>query len=255
MYRNMLSNTLILRKEIKKMKPIDEVLSYLQSDIVRNANIINFINNYPISYIEKVGHSVVVKGTSDRNWIYISSKSEEELKIIKERLQGDDTCFAVVEDWMIPILTEDTGIKWGLSTLRLYMSESTLLPDSEYVVDNIKIEDSRFIYENSDYKEYISIEYIKHRIEKGLSGGIYDSDNLVAWGITQDDGAIGFLHVLPEYRLKGYGRAILIDLIKKVRQQGNIPFVHIEEKNEKSMKLALSLGFKKDRVVNWLEIV
>ena len=73
-------------------------------------------------------------------------------------------------------------------------------------------------------------------------------------GITQDDGAIGFLHVLPEYRLRGYARDIIIDLSKKVRKQGKLPFAHIEEKNEKSMKLVVSLGFKKDRVVNWIEI-
>jgi len=36
--------------------------------------------------------------------------------------------------------------------------------------------------------------------------------------------------------------------------KGKLPFVHIEEKNEKSMKSAVSLGFKKDRVVNWFEI-
>ncbi|WP_411682016.1 GNAT family N-acetyltransferase [Clostridium thailandense] len=72
--------------------------------------------------------------------------------------------------------------------------------------------------------------------------------------MTQDDGAIGFLNVLSEYRLKGYGKSITIDLIKKVRKQGKLPFVHIEEKNEKSMKLALSLGFKKDRAISWFEI-
>jgi predicted GNAT family acetyltransferase len=76
----------------------------------------------------------------------------------------------------------------------------------------------------------------------------------VAWGITQDDGAIGFLHVLPEYRKSGYGRDITVDLINKVRNKGQIPFVHIEEKNEKSMRLAMSLGFTKNKMVNWLEI-
>lgn len=236
------------------MKSINEILGYLQIHIVRNVNMINFINDYPICYIKKVEDSVIVKGTSDRDWIYISSESKEELKTIKGKLEKNDNCFAVIEDWMIPILTKGNRIKWKLSTLRLFMPQNILLLDNKYIVSDLRIEDAKFIYENSDYKEYISIEYIRDRIQKGLSSGIYDSKKLVAWGITQDDGAIGFLHVLPEYRLRGYARDIIIDLIKKVRKQGKLPFVHIEEKNEKSMKLVLSLGFKKDRVVNWLEI-
>ena len=79
-------------------------------------------------------------------------------------------------------------------------------------------------------------------------------DKLIAWGITQDDGAIGFLNVLPEYRRMGYARDVMLDLINKVRYEKKIPFVHIEEENEKCMRLAVSLGFKKNKIVNWIEI-
>jgi 6-phospho-beta-glucosidase len=50
------------------------------------------------------------------------------------------------------------------------------------------------------------------------------------------------------------GRDITADITRRVRAEGKIPFVHIEEDNEKSMNLAAGLGFKKDRVVSWLEI-
>ena len=159
------------------MKSINEILGYLQMHAVRNVNMINFINDYPICYIEKVENSVIVKGTSDRDWIYISSESKEELKIIKEKLEKNDNCFAVIEDWMIPILTKGSKIKWELSTLRLFLPQNILLSDNKYTVSDLRIEDAKFIYENSDYKEYISIEYIRDRIEKGLSSGIYNSKN------------------------------------------------------------------------------
>lgn len=239
---------------MKQLNSTNEILRHLQKDAVKNINMINFIKNYPISLIEKAGNSVIVKGTSDRDWIYISSESQEELKTIKAKLERNDNCFAAIEDWMIPILEDGSIIKWKLSTLRLFLPTNIIFPDSNYMVTDLKMEDAEFIYENSDYKEYIPMEYIRDRIQKGASSGIYNSNNLVAWAITQDDGALGFLHVLTEYRLKGYARAIVKDLVKKVRAQGNIPFVHIEEKNYKSMKLTLSLGFKKDRVVNWLEL-
>jgi GNAT superfamily N-acetyltransferase len=235
------------------MKSMDEILSFLKEDIVKNINMINFMENYPVTCIEMYGKSVILKGTSDRDWIYISSESKEELKNIKDKLGEDDRCFAIIEDWMIPILTKGSRIKWKLSTMKFFLPQDVSIAEGKYKVENLKIEDADSMYANSDYKDYISIEYIKDRIQKGLSSCIYDSGNLAAWALTQDDGAMGFLHVLPQYRRRGYARAVTIDLINKVRAKGKLPFVHIEEDNKKSMNLALSLGFKKDRVVNWLE--
>ena len=72
------------------MNQKNKVIEFLIKNHSRNINIINFIKNYDIQHIEQIGDSVIVKGTSDRNWIYISSKSEEELKIIKNRLDYKD---------------------------------------------------------------------------------------------------------------------------------------------------------------------
>lgn len=221
---------------------------------IENINIINFIENYPISYIEKLGDSVIVKGKSDRNWVYISSKSEEEVKIIKNRLDYNDKSFAVIEEWMIPILTNGNKIKWKLATMKLILFNEISIVKPKHSVSDLTINDAEFIYANSEYKDIISIKYIIERIINGVSSCIRFMDKPIAWGITQDDGAIGFLHVLPEYRKKGYARAVIIDLINKVRTENKIPFVHIEEENEKSMRLAMSLGFEKDKIVSWLEI-
>lgn len=121
-------------------------------------------------------------------------------------------------------------------------------------IRNLKIEDATYIYNNYDYQEFTSIEYISERIENGIGLGIYKDNKLVAWIITHDDGAIGFLNVLKEYRRKGYGMELTVAMIKKLRELGEVPFVHIEMDNKKSMNLALQIGFTKDRIVNWFEI-
>lgn len=230
-----------------------EITEFLIENKIDNINIINFIENYPIHHIEKIGGSVLVKGTSDRNWIYISSKSEEELKIIKSTLNNNDKNFAVIEEWMIPILTKGNNIKWNLSTMKLILFNEINIVETKHSMSQLAINDAEFIYNNSHYKDFLSIEYIIERIKNGLSSCIRYLDKPIAWGITQDDGAMGFLHVLPEYRKRGYARAVTIDLIKKVRDKNKLPFVHIEEGNEKSMRLAMSLGFKKDKIVSWFE--
>lgn len=236
------------------MNQKSEIINFLKKDQINNINILNFIENYPIHNIEKVGDSVLVKGTSDKDWIYISSKSVEELKILKNRLRQGDKNFAAIEDWMIPILDVTNKIKWKLSTIKLILPYDADLENIQYKVNELTHKDAEFIYNNSDYKDIISIDYISERITNGLNSCIRDKETPIAWAITQDDGAIGFLNVLSKYRRKGYARDVMIDLIKKVRSKNKNPFVHIEEENENSMRLATSIGFKKDKRVSWFEI-
>ncbi|KAB2849155.1 MAG: GNAT family N-acetyltransferase [Ignavibacterium sp.] len=80
-------------------------------------------------------------------------------------------------------------------------------------------------------------------------------NKLVAWGLTHDDGALGSLHVLDDYRKKGYGREILLSLIHQNRKLGRISFAQIEEKNQKAINLVEQLGFVKDRLVNWIKLI
>lgn len=242
------------KKKYNEFRKKNEILDFLKKSEIRNINIINFIKNYPIHYMDKIGDSIIVKGTSDKNWIYISSKCEEEVKKIKNSLDNNDKNFAAIEEWMVPILSEGNVVKWKLSTMKLILPNNVCMDEPKHNVSKLTVNDAEFLYENSEYKDVISIEYIIDRITKGESSCIRYMNKPIAWSITQDDGAIGFLHVLPEYRRKGYAQDVTVDIIKKVRNKNKIPFVHIEETNEKSMNLALGLGFKKDRVVSLFEI-
>ena len=112
-------------------------------------------------------------------------------------------------------------------------------------------DDAKTIFENSEYKDFLNIEYIESRIQNDISVGIYENERLVAWGLIQDDGAMGFLHVLPEMRRKGYGLQVTLALIEKVKQAGKLPFACIVQDNIKSINLVKKLGFKEDRKKHW----
>ncbi|GMQ63569.1 GNAT family N-acetyltransferase [Vallitalea maricola] len=107
-----------------------------------------------------------------------------------------------------------------------------------------KKQDAEYIYDNYEYKKYTSREYITERIQKDSSLGIIEDDRLVGWIMIHDDGAIGMLNVLLAYRKKGYGYELTL-AIKEVRQLRKKPFLHIEEDNIKSTKLALKLDLEK----------
>ena len=236
------------------MKKYNKIIELLREDELKNINLLNFIENNPVLDIKTKGKSILLRGVSDQIWIYISSSDEDELKFLKSRLHEKDKNFAAIEDWMVPVLLEDDELIWDLSMTQFYLPDNIVIPKSKFKANPLSLADAETLYDNSEYKEALSIGYIKDRIIKGSSVGLYEKDKLVAWGMTQDDGGMGFLHVLPECRRKKYGYNITLLLIEKIRQKGKIPFVYIEKENMKSINLVLNLNFKKHKGLHWFQL-
>ena len=226
----------------------------LKTDPVRNSSILGFIKNNPISLILSEGESFLVKGTSDRDWIYISSKNKEELRRLLQCLKEDDLCFASLEDWMIQEVTLKRKTEWQLTTARYFLPGDAVISDNKIELDSLNVKDAEYIIENSDYKQFLTIEYLKHRIKQSFTAGVIKNNKLVAWALTHDDGAIGALYVLDGFRNKDYATEIVCNLSRKIREPGNIPIAQIEEKNIPAIKLFEKLGFVKDRRVTWLKL-
>lgn len=101
--------------------------------------------------------------------------------------------------------------------------------------------------------------YVRSRIEKGSSCGIYEDDQLVAWAMTHFEtdrvSMMGFLHVLEEYRRKGYAKSVGSALIKDILGRGKIPALHIYVDNAASLELAEELGFHRVKRQVWADAV
>lgn len=230
-----------------------DAVALLRKDELKNINFLNFMENNSITSVEIIGESILLRGTSDRDWVYISCNDKNDLKEIIDRLNEKDKCFGAIEDWMLPVITKGKDILWKLSVVQYYLPEEVELPAPKYKTMPLNVDDARTIFENSNYKDFLSVEYIKERIQLGISAGVYEENKLVAWGMTQDDGGMGFLHVLDDYRRKGYGYNVTLSLTNEIRKSNKLPFAYIEEKNVKSINMVLKLGFKKDRLVHWFE--
>ena len=89
---------------------------------------------------------------------------------------------------------------------------------------------------------------------KDISAGLVVNNNLIAWGFTHDDGALGFLHVLAGYRNSGFGMDILLWLIQMRRNANKTIFANIEPGNTASKNLVNKIGFTMDRKVSWIKL-
>jgi 8-oxo-dGTP diphosphatase len=236
------------------MGSIQDALKILKTDRIKNVSIINFIKNNKVLSIDIIGESVLARGTSDRRWVYISCPKAEELKGFISQFTPEDRCYGAIEDRMFPVLTEGKEILWDISVVKFYLPEEVYLPPPPRKTVDLSAHDAETVFTNSEYKKYISPEYIVQRITKGISSGIYEDNKLVSWAITQDDGAIGFLHTIEEYRKKGYGYIVTLSMIEKLRNRGELPFAYIVASNKRSIDLFLKLGFRKSNTIHWFEI-
>ena len=56
------------------MRPFIE---FLKQDEIRNLNIINFMEGCSVHSVERIGNSVLLRGTSDCRWVYIEQPGRE----------------------------------------------------------------------------------------------------------------------------------------------------------------------------------
>lgn len=233
---------------------LENILSILGEEPVRNLSIIGFIENNGVQEFNKVGNSLIIKQKSDQLWVYISSKDENEFKELLQTLSNEDEYYASVEDWMIPDVIEGREIEWKLVTMRYYLPKEIKLPTTMHTTSSLSTDDASFIMKNAKYKDYLSLDYIIERIQNGLSSCIRVNDELASWALTHDDGSLGFLQVMDSFKRQGFGISTTISLAQKVIDKGKIPFANIELDNLNAINLVNKIGFKKDRKITWLKL-
>lgn len=231
-----------------------EIHGLLLSKPLQSLPVIGFFQNYPLEKVVRHGDFLLLMGTSDFTWAYLCGDNPEDLLQVLDTFNYQTTHFANVEEWMFPILTHHHNIEWKLSTHRYYLPQDRQLPPPDAASRRLDVSMAEYIYENSAYKDFTSDVYIRERLKKDVSAGIWMDGKLVGWGLTHDDTSLGFLNVLPDYRGKGLGENILKALIYEKRLRKDNIFVNIEPHNHQSINLIKKLGFSFDREVCWVKL-
>ena len=227
----------------------------LETMPLQSLPVIGFFQNYPLEKMYRAGDFVLLCGTSDYQWAYLCGDNPEELLEVLEQFNFATAYFANVEDWMLPALTQMHRIDWKLTTHRYYLLNEKPIDPPPQSFRRLQPDMARHIFELSAYKDYTSEGYIRDRLEKDISVGLWQGEQLVGWGLTHDDASLGFLNVLPQWQGKGLGESLLRALIIQKREKRLPVFVNIEPHNIQSINLIKKLGFSFDRQVSWLKLI
>ena len=184
-------------------------------------------------------------------WTLIAADSPEDVYRFQTLLEKDQL-FAAIEDWISPLVLGERSLAWDEFCYTYHLPESVNLGESQ-TLPVIPLELAPLIHQHWIQADW-TWEYILSQVKRGISSVKYVAEQPVAWSAIQDDGALGFMFVLPEHRKTGYAREVTLDLIAKVRAQDMIPFLHIVESNQASMNLAQSMGFERLKRICWMEL-
>jgi GNAT superfamily N-acetyltransferase len=97
--------------------------------------------------------------------------------------------------------------------------------------------------------------HILRRIRSGPGYCIRRNGKPAAWALTHDDGSMGFLHVVEEYRGQGMARTLTTALAERMLRLGVQPFVYIITTNKASIRLTASMGFSCAGRLSWFGTV
>ena len=248
----------------------NEIIEKLNKNKLKNISTIGVIENYGIKSSLKDKDSFLITVKTDHLWCYPAAENEKELKNLLNKFRFKTLYFASLEKWMLPVLSENREIDWQLKTERLILPEKDemnlllqnnvnknrkiLETETEVEIRAIQNKDVNFIFAHSHYQEFTSKEYIRERIEADCSAGIIIKGELAAWGLTHDDGAVGFIHVRKKFKRRGFAQLITENLIRDKRKNNRDVFLNVELDNSKAKKLFYSLGFKFDREISWIKL-
>lgn len=103
------------------------------------------------------------------------------------------------------------------------------------------------------YSSVSSGEYIAERLEAHAIYGGFIQNKLAGFIGLHEEGSMGMLHVLPQYRKQLVAQTLESWLINTLLQQGSTPFAQIVTDNTPSLLLHQKLGFTfSASPVSWL---
>ena len=226
----------------------ESALIYLSRDFVLNIDMIEGIrrNTADILYAEDNGVLVRFK-----SWplMAVSADTAEDAVEIVRNAGGVEEDIIVHQREQIEAVRAAFGLREVME--RFYNCVFTK-PVPEPTADIRPLGEEYAELVNANY-EHAELEYIKGRIETGNLFGVFVDDKLAGFIGEHEEGSMGMLEVLPEYRRRGLGSQLDYFNIRREREMGHIPFGQILVSNALSVKMHGDMGAViTDKISGWL---
>ena len=198
-----------------------------------------------------------------QNWDTAEWKLPQEISK-DERIE----CIAIHQREMVPFMEKYFHLKTDMECIQGAYTRKEKLPvrglygpdgrgENGFSIRTLTEEFIPFVAEH--YSEIGSPEYVTERILHGAVYGAFYEEKIVGFIADHEEGSIGMLYVLPEYRKRHVAMALETYCMNLAVERGEIPYGQVVLGNEASIRLQEKMGicFAKGTVVwmGWAESV
>ena len=177
-------------------------------------------------------------------------------------------CIAIHQREMIPFMEKYFHLKTDMECMQgAYTRKEKLPVRGLYGPDgrgengfSIRVLSEEFIpFVTEHYSEIGTEEYVTDRIRHGAVYGAFYDEKIVGFIADHEEGSIGMLYVLPEYRKRHVAMALETYCMNLAVERGEIPYGQVVLGNEASIRLQEKMGicFAKGTIawMGWAESV
>lgn len=227
-----------------------QLLDFLKSDEVLHANMMFCINRNTVQIIYSDIDCVFLRDTVSGVYM-LSSKNIDKAKELIDKV-GKQYMFCVQQKAIANYLKEQYKYpKQMVCYQAVYNKKEHLCPNSNIL--DIKPLTIDYLDTVCDNYHNGDREYMEKRINSGNMFGGFLNGELCGFIGNHEEGSIGILEVLPQFRRRGFAVELESYMVNRTIDQNQIPFVQIETYNEVSVELHKKLGFLiSNNMIYWL---
>lgn len=231
---------------------INKALEYLQREYLHNLDMIEGLRRdlYDVLYAAEDG-VLICDREGGRTHMLACRDAEAALRIAKLTQPGCGLFVAHQADTVEP-LRELLGFDEASECWQAIYLKDTPLPVGDFDIRRLDLSYAPFVAEH--YNGPDCLEYMQWQINDGAMLGAFVDGELAGFIGRHDQGALGVLEVLPEYRRRGIATALESTAINRELQEGHVPYGQIVIGNNASRAVQEKLGMSfADKNVWWLE--
>lgn len=227
---------------------------YLIRDEMTNIDMLELLRSPKVKTLAANDRGVLL----EHDGLYLLSNEPacalEFLPMMVKDMSGTEDRLIVLHDGELRgILEQDFGFQTVMECYNaVYRSKSPLSYSLPEGAEIRKLDASYAGFVHAHYHMVDDIEYIRSRIEEDMFG-VFLRGEIVGFAGTHDEGSMGLLEILPEYRRLGLAYALEAHLINHLLSQGRVPYCQVAIVNDASIRLQQKLGLSvlKDTIY-WL---
>ncbi len=230
----------------------DEVINKLSLGSFIPYNVIGILENQTSEAYASESMDAVWVRNEYFNYVYGEAKP---IQTHLMRLEDDFYGFSGVIDALAQQIYTEHLLHWYEPTNRYVLSDLPQVERCPYEVVSLGMEEAEGIDERYEYRQEGSLKRIRDAIANRPTSAIYQAGELASYVLVHEDNSIGYMYTKPEYRELGLGYWVTIDILKKMKSRGKVPFVEINQRNFKSQGLAKKTHLEKDALTPWFGII